>query len=357
MKWVVASQAFALASSMLGCGSSVTITDEDAGGRDASPDAAPLDASTDVSDPLIDASSDTIGDTSTDSPRPPVDGVGRGEFDPQNVYLAGTLSEGACYRDAIADYRNPDVAAVGFNCQFDNRGAIISSSGALTYTNTFEDRLREFVCDGCPRWTPADPYPDEVLANDPILPTPSCEGEDIGTLHFALSPDGNRIHRCNRSAAWLDPSGSPVLETEAAVLTFGWSGFVLTEDAVIDTSMGESAPLTGLPSTCRILTTRSGPAAGFRVAVDCEETTELWTVDHAGTAVRAGVYPLPPAGYPPSFGAALAGDNTLVQMARGPETFEDAIIERTIEGRSEPVYTDARDPPVKIHISSLVTGP
>ena len=284
-----------------------------------------------------------------------VDELRRGVFDPERVYLAGTLSEGACYRDAVADYRTPDHAAVGFECEFDERGAVISAAGVLTYTNTFEDRLREFVCDDCPGFVPGDDYPSDVLDNDPVLATPPCTG-DRRALDFRLGPDGARIHRCGLSSPWYDATGAEILPA-GDVLALGWSAVALTEGEVHDTVSGEVTPLSNFPSDCRPVTARAGPTPGFRVAVDCEEVTELWWVDHAGAAVREGVYPPPPADYPPWFEGRLAGDGTLVQLARGPETFEDTIIERTVSGRSELIYTEARSPAVKIHISSLVTGP
>lgn len=103
------------------------------------------------------------------------DPVARGELDSGEVYLAGTLSEGACYRDAIAHPARPHVAVVGFACYFNQQGAMLTPDGTLLYVNTFEDVLREFSCDGCPTWTASDPYPSDPLVNDTVLPTPPCD--------------------------------------------------------------------------------------------------------------------------------------------------------------------------------------
>ena len=347
---------------LMGCTSSVFVASLDAGPVDGqSSDAQSSDAPTDVQ--VFDARRDSgiaLDDAGDDrdaladasaGPRP-MDRVRHGEFDPQNVYLAGTVAVGPCGREVMTDYESPDVAVAGFDCAFNQRAAGISTSGVLTYFNTAEGRLREFTCDDCPGWNPTDPYPSNPLANDVILPTPLCEDR---TLDFALSPDGRRMHRCPSSGGWMDPGGAQVLENET-VVTYGWSGFVLTNDVVIDTATGERRP-TGLPAGCDVLTTRSGPETGFRVAVQCEESAELWFVDHAGVAIREGVYPAPPPAYRTSYEAALAGDGTLVQIAREIGESEDTIIERTIEGRSEVMYTEASEPAVKIHGSSLVTGP
>ena len=67
-------------------------------------------------------------------------------FDPANIYLAGTLQEGACYRDAIASWTCPSTAVTGFSCDFDNNSTgaertsaqIRPSDGRLLYANAFE---------------------------------------------------------------------------------------------------------------------------------------------------------------------------------------------------------------------------
>lgn len=99
---------------------------------------------------------------------------------------------------------------------------------------------------------------------------------------------------------------------------------------------------------------------GFRIVLACMGGEELWRVSETGAATFEGAYPSRPTGYEGSRGSAkLAGDNTLVEIVSGPITFEDAIVERTLSGRSEVAYTEEMSPApaVMIHISDLVTGP
>ncbi|WP_437600732.1 hypothetical protein WMF28_04080 [Sorangium sp. So ce590] len=72
-------------------------------------------------------------------------------LDPEQVYLAGTLHEGICGQDAVVHRGSPGSAAVGFDCDVNERSAqSLPAGGRLLYINVFEDLLREFRCDGCP---------------------------------------------------------------------------------------------------------------------------------------------------------------------------------------------------------------
>jgi hypothetical protein len=72
-------------------------------------------------------------------------------LNPGDVYLDGTLTEGACYRDALTHWSDPNSACTGFGCYFDGRGAVIRpSDGRMLYMNTFENVIREFHADSCP---------------------------------------------------------------------------------------------------------------------------------------------------------------------------------------------------------------
>ena len=59
----------------------------------------------------------------------------------------------------------------------------------------------------------------------------------------------------------------------------------------------------------------------------------------------------------PSGSARLDSSGNLFQEGYGPATFEDVVIYRGLNGFSEVVYTEATNPAVKLHISSLITGP
>lgn len=86
---------------------------------------------------------------------------------------------------------------------------------------------------------------------------------------------------------------------------------------------------------------------------------ELWEVDGAGNATRLGAFPLIPAGllYVFATSSKLDACGGLVQIGRAAELAIDVIVRREIGGTSEVVYTETTDPRVKLHGSSLVTGP
>jgi len=112
-------------------------------------------------------------------------------FDSGDVYIFGTLLEGACGHGAVAHWGDPNTPLVGFDCYVDEGSAIVKpGEGRLVYRNVFEDHIREFHCDGCPDWTPEDPYPESVLSNDTILPSPPCDPGMGGGLLFMMSPGG-----------------------------------------------------------------------------------------------------------------------------------------------------------------------
>lgn len=296
--------------------------------------------------------------TSADAGRV-VEELRRGVLWPGEVYLAGTLAPGACSRAALAHPLRPDVAAVGFDCEFEPWSAALSPDGTLLYFNTFEALLREFHCDDCPGFVPGDPYPADPLANDTIRPTPPCDPDRMPLGAFRVGLEGEVVHMCGGD--WYDELGA-LVAADVEVLSVG-AGSILVRDSslltigTLDRATGVTSPV-ALPP-CEPLAVRARVGGGFVVAVSCETADELWSVAADGTVGRDGTFPAYPPGYQRAWGSELAGDGSLWTIALGPLDFEDAIVRRTVAGASEVVYTEAMDPPpaVEIHISDLVTGP
>jgi hypothetical protein len=281
-----------------------------------------------------------------------------GVFDPAEVYIFGTLSPGASYMDAIAHWLDPNQAVVGFDDYANSEKAQIRPDGTLLYYNTFEDILRAFHCDACPGFVPGATYPSNVLSNDSILATPPCDPASNYLWSFALGVDGGRIHECG--GVWYDETGQTLPITDP-VLSYGYSEIVLTEFAVVNLTTTDATSLTGFPGGY-VLTARVSDATGFWVAMD-NGPTELWRVDHQGNASLVDTYDAPPAGYsvnsPPTYSdsARLDAQGNLFQFGDGISPLEDVIIRRQLYGPTDVVYTEASNPAVQLHISSLVTGP
>ncbi|WP_438024275.1 hypothetical protein [Sorangium sp. So ce233] len=287
-------------------------------------------------------------------------------LDPDQVYLAGTLSEGSCGRDAVAHWSSPGSAVVGFHCHVDERSARIRpSDGRLLYTNVFEDLLREFRCDDCP--FRGNDYPAAPLDNDPVLHTPPCADGLAPLTGFLVSPAGAVLYRCRSDdATWYDESGRVAYaDPEDPLLHLGHGDLALAARSVVHLATSTSLPITGLPGDRLLHTVRARAPDSFLLVLESERPTddgssqELWQVDGDGAATRLGAFPpLPPgAVHVSAYTSKLDGCGALLQFGGGTGVLEDVIVRRHIGGVSEVVYTEAADPLVKIHVSSLFTGP
>ncbi|WP_437632017.1 hypothetical protein [Sorangium sp. So ce854] len=287
-------------------------------------------------------------------------------LDPDQVYLAGTLLEGACGRDAVAHWSSPDSAVVGFHCHVDERSARIRpTDGRLLYTNVFEDLLREFHCDDCP--SRGNAYPEAPLDNDPVLPTPRCADGLAPRDGFLVSPTGAVLYRCSSdTATWYDERGRVAhADPEDPLLHLGHGDLALAARSVVHLATSTSTPITGLPGGRLLHTVRARAPDRFLLVLEAERPTEdggsqeLWEVDGDGVAARLGAFPPLPAGavHVSASTSKLDGCGALLQFGGGIGLLEDVIVRRDIGGASEVVYTEATEPLVKIHVSALVTGP
>lgn len=269
-----------------------------------------------------------------------------GQMNPDEVYIFGTLSEGACYRDAFSHWSTPNVAGVGMDCYFDERSAIIHPvDGLVRYRVYSDESLRTLVCDACPY---TGTYPQNPMANDPIIATACAPG----TLRqFRLAPDGTPFVKCGFGPLWQAPGVSLAVGDVHSV----GDGVVLAGMTVEDLRAGTSVAY-ALPGT--VLTARWRQADdAFIVAVD-NVAAELWKVTRTGTTTLLGTYPSLPARARQPSSSRLDAAGNLFQFARDSDLgFNDLIVRRDLTGGSTIVYDEQTNPLVKIHISALVTGP
>lgn len=297
--------------------------------------------------------------TAVDAGRAPTDAGSLQVLDPGEVYLLGTLSEGACYRDALAHWSSPNVASVGFDCYADETSAVIRpTDGRLIYTNIFEDKLREHHCDDCSYSSASTAYPANVLANDTVLPTP-CPGANERLAWFRVTAEGEVLHQCNQSFGKLrDATGAVVYDgmAGAPVIAVGGAGWLLTERQIVNYKTGASVVLKGLTPVPPVAI-RWAPPDGFYYVNDRSVFSLYRASFTSGISEVVAEYPAAPSGLTYQSSLRLDSSQRLFSFATLNGSFTDVIVRSEIGGESKIVYSEADRPLVKIHISSLVTGP
>ncbi len=307
-------------------------------------------------------------------------------FDPTKVYLFGTVVEGSCGRDAIADVFAPNRASVGFGCYVEEDRAVIRpSNGRVLYTETFEDNIVEFHDDNSSAFNslPDHSYPGMPTANDVALDPAPCmprPGSTFGVLRFLVAPSGAVIHQClTDDQRWYDEHGvlafdfgrssQDLVALGAGNTALVFSGhFTPTEFQIVDLST--SPPLvvatatmaTSVGAIVQIGAVRT-TATGFRLALhgtSSSSNAELWSVSLTGTATREAMYGAPPATAPSAGhdGRMDGAGNLYVMSSQIPGPFVDCVVQYPATGApGRVVYSESTNPFVKIHISSLMTGP
>lgn len=280
-------------------------------------------------------------------------GSATGLLSSANILLLGTLQEGLCGRDALADPRTPKNELVGFDCYTDERSAILNQ-GTLYYSVTFQPGIRKFNYDTWDR----DPNGGGSLYPDPDKSKDQRLYESCGEIWwFRISPSGHILHVCQKLGTGLFLDGQPFLASYPSDLhaigdgdaLLQWNG-VRTTDGVVHAFSPQINGLFGptLPVTGGFLITASNAA----------NTCDLYKALLDGTVTRLGGYPVP-------CGQKIDGAGTMASMQRSGG--DDTIVEVKLDGTPTTIYTEANQitpdytvyPPevyVLIHISSLVSG-
>ena len=323
-----------------------------------------------AADAGVDAGRADTGDASVPPDGPPTcERALYGDIlDPGEVYLAGTLSEGACYRSALAHWSCPNAAVAGFDCYFEGNATggtrptsyVRPTDGRLIYTNSAtESFIREFHCDNCP-YNASKGYPQTPLANDTILPK-DCELDQV-YAGFFVSPTGVVLYYCPATRTWRDNGGQyTYVESNDPLLHLGYGNLALTAARIVDLGSGNAVPIVGFGGAQSAVAIRAVRPDKFWVAQALDtlgQRVDLWEIDGAGMSRRVLEYAAAPA-YATRLDrlGRLDKNGAFFQIGRGQGTFEDIIVRRDMQGSSAVVYTEATNPVVKIHISGLITGP
>lgn len=282
-------------------------------------------------------------------------------FNPEKIYIFGTIAEGSGSY-AISTVDDPNLYMLGFYSPDERMLEILD--GKLLYKNSGSSGIRTFGPDVVSSLKPVDiDYPDEVLRNDPLMVSPPCLAEDDGPTGLFSSPDGRLIYECPDEVWYED--GKAVYDASdkfGNVIAFGYDGWTLLDEsslAIMNLADGQQHTIDGLDVSIHIIAKRATPT-GFHIVLTSKtgaDTPELWNVTTDAVAERVGIYPLPPVGRDPNSWGVLSTDDALYEIGSGPETFQDIIVRRTLDGDSSVVYDEDTDPRVKLHGSTIFTGP
>lgn len=272
-----------------------------------------------------------------------------------DVLIWGTLSEGACYRDAISSVLNPTRVQVGFGCGVGSPDATVSPNGRIYYVDDDMDpaRIRIFVPDGFPTKDGKRVYPDDGSKNDPKVPAPGCAATvDVRTF-IMQAGTGSIIYSCMEDKAGLryyDTNGTVVTDLSHPVAWNAENYILIKGDygtaSVLAPDRTTVVPVVGLPDRWAYIDARAD-STGFRMAITDENSTsrqQLWHISNEGFASVQGVYGAYPEHvyYYGGGGGILDSAGALVtQSGRDDKALVDVVIRRTPDGaRGVIIYSE-----------------
>lgn len=282
---------------------------------------------------------------------------GPSTFNPDCVYLLGTLSEGAAYLDAIIHPSKPNEIHAGFGLDTSG-GAIRPTDGRLFFDDSdeiyvFSDDAYVYAKDnfGNPN------YPASSLANDTLVSTPACTSGWPAWINGFFPDDGAAFYSCGGSPVYLEGSSAALpmagyvlapAPGRAALITKGYG------QLSVQLSSGQELAVAPLPMF-------QGAIARFVdghfvvALIKGPSSAEMRTIALDGTTTYVGEYGIGAGPSPKWAGAKLEGDGSVVAFTLDTATGVDRI-ERYRVGTPRTVVYDETGKKVKIHISQLVTG-
>lgn len=299
-------------------------------------------------------------------------------FEPDQVYLLGSLSGVDCAPSAIASLKEPSRESVGFPCGIDRQSVVIRpSDGRLLYLDTMAKKVRVFTLDEHPYDTGqgACRYPDNATDNDAEVPTTMCNNSG-GPADFRLAPDVEGLwYTCaNAPGLWFDENDQQLgFLSGSSPLLRGYGGSLLATQGSAGTATaaslelynnGGQVELSDLAQEGDILAVRV-LVDGYHVVVqgDGEGTGQIVIIGTDGRVTSGGAYPGLPANVTldaTGAGRAVDADGTLYVAALDnrevPGSHAVVELEPGVTGAVTVVYTEADEPEVGADSAVLVTG-
>lgn len=296
-------------------------------------------------------------------------------FDPNQVYLLGSLSGISCSPSAIAPLNEPNTESVAFPCGMDAHSAVIRPDGTLVYLDSETQKVFVFNRDTPPFDDTIDgcTYPVNPASNDTEIATTACNNSGK-TVGFLVAPEGNGAwYTCaNTSGQWFDENHELIgFLGGSEPLARGYDGWVLARTSEAGGSQlelyddfGQVVDGGELAAEGDVLAVRA-LETGLRVVVegDGESGGELFSVELNGTVVSVGTYPSLPTGVtvdPDGAGRVLDAEDTLYVAATDSRTSpaRRVVFKLTLgpAGEATEVYSEADGYEVGMNDAALVTG-
>jgi len=314
-------------------------------------------------------------------------------LDPEQVYLIGTLSEGAGGNDVLASFSRPQDVLGGFGVWI--LAAATMPDGRVIYeqwnTSNGDRHLRHFASNPFTVRDHAWRQPVDPEANDEVLLAPdacgggppfqdwlvrpvtgelaySCPFLVNGFYHYDwFAQGGRRLASDQHLDAWT--AGDLRLVRSATGITYG-----TVADGVIDAA-GAFHPIAGLPADAAATLAVRTDGEAFLVALKIqqagspEESAQLWRITADGTATYVGRY-APSINGPWTTRSAMDrqgrlygiawdanGDDYVLQMPLQPGTPVVVYSEANVPAQANDFFGPVLNPYAMIHSSHFVTGP
>jgi hypothetical protein len=296
-------------------------------------------------------------------------------FDPEVVYLLGSLSGISCSPSAIASLAEPNTESVAFPCGMDAKSAVIRPDGSLVYLDTDTDQVFVFKRDT----PPFDPmldgctYPADPTANDTEIPTTACANSGKAVAFLIAPEETGAWYTCaNTSGQWFDDKHDLIgFLGGSEPLARGYGGWVLARTSAATGStlelydeFGQMADTGELAPEGEVLAVRA-LETGLHVVVegDGEGLGELFTIELNGGIVSVGAYPSLPAGVtvdPDGAGRVIDANDAMyvstIDSRQSPARRVVFKLTPGVSGEATEVYSEADGYEVGMDSAALVTG-
>lgn len=290
-----------------------------------------------------------------------------GVFDPDTIYLGGTLMEGAGNVATFGPLTDPTHPCVGFTQNL-SRGFVRPTDGRLLYF--INGHVRAFA----PETYTVNPttnavnYPPNTQANDPIVSTSYCNNTngttDLYDFFFVRPDNGDLIYKCYLlgNGTYYDSRGA-VTPPNTTIVAAGYGGELLirgSSNSYIQHPDGGQVPLNvnvpasfvavrALPDKFMALYFQSNPGFLYYYEILLTgEVTSRFIEGPQNTLARA----------------ALDREGNIYFESTDSTGANDIVIKQTPDGGRTVIYDETPGhaspaPPVFnfIHASPLLTGP